>query len=206
MSLLGLRCYRAQFFSGAVPTICSNCHTNPSPRDSSRFPFPSLREAFDASKKGEGAISEYRVYFPHDKHEPLLGDSPKDKNAMCATCHQTYQPQGDSDDEYVTNPPKGLAETAFWLKKGAYKTPPASHAACFTCHTEDMSPAPKDCGTCHKLMPAAYVAAERQPHGAEECLQGTEGDDDQRHRVDDQHRVFSDRDQPFFHGSPRATH
>src|SRR5205085_11646280 len=70
-----LPCHRAQFFSGAVPTICSNCHTNPSPRASSRFPFPSLREAFDASKKGAGAVSEYRVYFPHDKHEPLLGEA-----------------------------------------------------------------------------------------------------------------------------------
>jgi hypothetical protein len=185
-----LPCHRAQFFSGTVPTICSNCHTNPSPRDSSRFPFPTLREAFDASKKGEGAVSEYRVYFPHDKHEPLLGQTvdeprddaprfvlaayhqdkakaaqkPEDKNAMCANCHKTYQPQGDSDDEYVTKPPKNLAETDFWLKKGTYKTPPAGHAACFTCHTEDMSPAPKDCGTCHKLMPVAYIAAQRQPH------------------------------------------
>ena len=188
-----LPCHRAQFFSGAVPTICSNCHTNPSPRDSSRFPFPSLREAFDASKKGEGAVSEYRVYFPHDKHEPLLGETsdeqrdaaprfvlaayhqdkkaaqkPEDKNAMCANCHKTYQPQGDSDDEYVTKPPKGLAETDFWLKKGTYKTTPASHAACFTCHTEDMSPAPKDCGTCHKLMPARAprpARSSRRPGG-----------------------------------------
>lgn len=187
-----LPCHRQEFFSGAVPTICMNCHTNPSPRNSQRFPFLNPRELFDASKKGEGAVSEYRVYFPHDKHESLFGlnrpagrdagrrfvrvaywqgqaakaeeKKPEDKNAVCANCHKTYQPQGDADEEYLTKPPKDLAETAFWLKKGAFKTSPASHAACFSCHSEDMTPASKDCGTCHKLMPQAYVAAQRQPH------------------------------------------
>ncbi|MFL6276340.1 MAG: cytochrome c3 family protein [Blastocatellia bacterium] len=185
-----LPCHRPQFFSGAVPTICSNCHTDPSPRNSTRFPFPSLRALFDASPKGKDAVSEYRVYFPHDKHESLFGvapaercddaprlvlaaywqekkaeaKKPEDKNAVCANCHQTYQPQGDSDDEYLTKPPKDLPETAFWLKKGVYKTSPPGHQACFSCHSEDMSPASKDCGVCHKLMPAAYVAMQRQPH------------------------------------------
>lgn len=187
-----LPCHREQFFSGAVPTICRNCHTDPSPRNSARFPFANPRELFDASKKGAAAVSEYRVYFPHDKHESLFGISlpeprddrprfmrvgygqdkgaakaapkPEDKNAACANCHQTYQPQGEADDEYVTKPPKNLSETAFWLKKGTYKTSPAGHSACFTCHSEDMAPAPKDCGTCHKLMAPAYVAARRQPH------------------------------------------
>lgn len=189
-----LPCHRQQFFSGAVPTICRNCHTDPSPRNSTRFPFPNPRELFDASKKGEGAVSEYRVFFPHDKHEPMWGvvpaaeprngprfvlaaywqdkpaqkaeeKKPEDKNAVCGNCHKTYQPQGDSDDEYVTKPPKDLPETSFWLKKGAYKTPPPGHGACFTCHTEDMTPSSKDCGACHKLMAPAYVAALRQPHG-----------------------------------------
>lgn len=184
-----LPCHRQQFFSGAVPTICSNCHTNPSPRNSERFPFPSLRVAFDASPKGADAVSEYRVYFPHDKHLPMFSFAPQeqrddaprfvlaayrqekkpeakkaDPNAVCANCHQTYQPQGDSDDEYLTKPPKDLAETAFWLKKGTYKTSPPGHQACFSCHSEDMTPASKNCGVCHKLMPPAYVAAQRQPH------------------------------------------
>src|SRR5437764_1003372 len=102
--------------------------------------------AGEAAQRGKrrtqpAARNESRDYFPHDKHEPLLGEAsqserdgqrdatprfvlaayhqdkakaeekkPEDKNAMCANCHKTYQPQGDSDDEYVTKPPKGLAE------------------------------------------------------------------------------------------------
>ena len=42
-----LSCHKQQFFKGARPTICSICHTNPSPRDSSRHPFPNPREIFD---------------------------------------------------------------------------------------------------------------------------------------------------------------
>jgi hypothetical protein len=77
----------------------------------------------------------------------------------CSVCHQTYQPQGDSDDEYVTKPPKNL-DDAFWLKKGTFKTIPASHAACFTCHSQDntdLKPGPTDCAACHKLAPAPPV-------------------------------------------------
>jgi len=81
-------------------------------------------------------------------------------NEVCATCHQTYQPQGDSDDEFVTKPPKDLPEGAFWLKKGTFKTSPADHASCFTCHSADsgLSPAPADCASCHRQRPAGPPA------------------------------------------------
>jgi hypothetical protein len=81
-------------------------------------------------------------------------------NEVCATCHQTYLPQGDSDMEFVTPPPKDLAEGAFWLKKGTFKTSPAGHASCFTCHSADagLSPAPADCASCHKFAPAGQAA------------------------------------------------
>ena len=38
----------------------------------------------------------------------------------CPVCHQTYQPQGDSSEEYVTKPPKNLGDN-FWLKKGTFQ-------------------------------------------------------------------------------------
>ena len=47
-----LQCHRQQFFSGAVPAICTGCHTEPSPRNSTRHPFPNPREVFDQSPKG----------------------------------------------------------------------------------------------------------------------------------------------------------
>ncbi|MBK8302992.1 MAG: hypothetical protein IPK98_06175 [Chloracidobacterium sp.] len=61
-----------QFFKGAKPNICSICHTNPSPRDSTRHPFPNPREIFDASPKGKTATSDFVVGFPHDKHIDIV--------------------------------------------------------------------------------------------------------------------------------------
>ena len=171
-------CHRQQFFSGAQPVICTVCHTNPSPRDSSRHPFRNPIEIFNASKKGQSAISEFGVSFPHDKHVDIVGEHKNTANPgrfipalfrqtaagkpeqtaeesdpkSCAVCHKTYQAQGESDEEYVTKPPKSLAEDAFWLKKGTFKTSP-THATCFTCHAPDaVPPAATDCAGCHKLL------------------------------------------------------
>jgi hypothetical protein len=79
----------------------------------------------------------------------------------CSTCHQTYQPQGESDEEFVTKPPEKLSDDAFWLKKGTFKSYPASHAACFTCHSDDggLQPASSACGSCHKIVPASEQLA-----------------------------------------------
>jgi hypothetical protein len=74
--------------------------------------------------------------------------------ASCPVCHQTYQPQGQSSEEYVTKPPKEIGDN-FWLKKGTFKTIPNSHTICFTCHSADsgIAPEPKNCEACHKLQP-----------------------------------------------------
>jgi len=173
-------CHRQQFFIGAQPIICRICHTNPSPRDSSRHPFPNPPEIFDVSKEGQNSFSEFGISFPHDKHVDLIGESqnpaanhivavsfeqdkskpetktePKTEETdpkSCGVCHKTYQAQGDSDDEFITRPPKDFADDAFWLKKGAFKTSP-NHAMCFTCHTtEGLQPTSSDCATCHKLL------------------------------------------------------
>ena len=75
----------------------------------------------------------------------------------CAACHQTYQPQGESEDEFVTKPPAGLPEDAVWLKKGTFKTTPTSHAGCFQCHAQEsgVKPEPTDCAMCHRLPATA---------------------------------------------------
>src|SRR5262249_55590985 len=193
-----LTCHREQFFRGAPPSICSVCHVQPSPRNSTRYAFPNPRSIFDATKRGETAVSEYRVYFPHEPHMGMFGkakpfkpgrrpgliavgfhqtasqekkadkqaDTPVDKNAVCAKCHETYQPQGDSADEYVTKAPADLAENAFWLKKGTFKSAPQSHALCFTCHSQDggLKPAATDCGTCHKLLTPQQITARGAAH------------------------------------------
>ena len=165
-----LSCHRQQFFKGAKPAICSICHVNPQPTGGPRHPFPNPREVFDASPKGRTAApSDFQVAFPHDKHIDIVSQNekakpaggalfvnarvtPADTPASCAVCHQTYKPQGDSENEYVTPPPAKLGD-AFWLKKGTFKTSPVGHTTCFTCHSAETGilPAPTDCATCHKL-------------------------------------------------------
>src|SRR5207247_5919529 len=133
-----LNCHRAQFFARErpAPRICSNCHAKVSPRDTTRFLFPSLGDVTAATSKRREFVSEFIVGFPHDKHVDVvseyqpgerskrafafaharLQEKPKDQDAAsksCPVCHQTYQPQGDSPDEYVTRPPKNLGD-AFW--------------------------------------------------------------------------------------------
>lgn len=169
-----LNCHRQQFFKSTKPVICSICHTNPSPNDSSRHPFPNPREIFDVSPKGKTAVSDFAIAFPHDKHIDIVSENKKEfekdlngtlfvnarmkrggaTGESCMVCHQTYKPQGNSDDEYFTKPPAKLGD-AFWLKKGTFKTAPIGHTTCFTCHSEDtgIAPAPSDCATCHKLAP-----------------------------------------------------
>jgi hypothetical protein len=174
-----LNCHRQQFFARErpAPLICANCHVKNSPRDTSRYLFPSLGDVSDAAKKRREFVSEFAVAFPHDKHIDVVGlnrprsestgqslfvnvswqEKKKDATpASCPVCHQTYQPQGNSSDEYVTTPPKNIGDN-FWLKKGTFKTIPNSHATCFTCHNSDsgIAPEPKDCNACHKLrLPA----------------------------------------------------
>ncbi len=84
--------------------------------------------------------------------------------ASCPVCHQTYQPQGQSSEEYVTKPPKNLGDN-FWLKKGTFKTIPSSHTICFTCHSADsgIAPEPKSCEVCHKLQPPKATKVDFDP-------------------------------------------
>lgn len=138
-----LNCHRQQFFARErpVPKICSNCHVRATPVETSRYPFPSLGETFLSTARAVNFVSAFRVFFPHGKHA----------DADCVDCHQTYQPQGKSDDEFVTRPPKNIGD-AFWLKKGTFKTRPLTHGTCFTCHNQEseLAPLPQTCDGCHK--------------------------------------------------------
>ncbi|HKO97363.1 MAG TPA: cytochrome c3 family protein [Pyrinomonadaceae bacterium] len=177
-----LGCHQQQFFARErpAPAICSNCHVGVTPRETTRFLFPSLGNVggvMDPKLKTQEFVSEFGVGFPHDKHVDVVGldrrrfrpDAPtqfmgitwsvyrtqSDQLKSCPICHQTYQPQGKSSEEYVTKPPKEVGDN-FWLKKGAFQTVPNSHAVCFTCHNTDsgIAPEPKDCQLCHNLLPA----------------------------------------------------
>lgn len=181
-----LNCHRPQFFARErpAPVICVNCHVNNSPKDTSRWLFPSLGDVADPTLKRRVFVSEFGVGFPHDKHIDVVGlNWPARQNESgwfvtvslqekkkdgppksCVVCHETYQPQGNSSEEYVTRPPKNIGD-AFWLKKGTFKTAPNSHAICFTCHSADsgIAPAPADCNVCHKLASPEQIKVDFDP-------------------------------------------
>ena len=179
-----LNCHRQQFFARErpAPTICSNCHLAVTPRDTARWLFPSLGDVTDPKLKRREFVSEFAVGFPHDKHidvvglnAPVLRDRASFVNALfqtkkpappksCPVCHETYQPQGNSSEEYVTKPPKNIGD-AFWLKKGTFKTIPNSHTICFTCHNADsgIAPEPKNCEMCHKLVAPMQMKVDFDP-------------------------------------------
>ena len=183
-----LDCHRQQFFARErpAPAICSNCHVNVTPRDSTRFLFPSLGDISDSAKLKRDQAAEFVVAFPHDKHLDVVGlntPGPRAPNRVnftkvvwtqnkrpsepksCPVCHQTIQPQGKSDQEYVTTPPKDLGDN-YWLKKGTFKSSPNSHAVCFSCHNADLgiAPAPSECNACHKLAtPQASLKPDYDP-------------------------------------------
>ena len=172
-----LHCHRPQFFARQrpVPQICYNCHFNATPVETSRYTFPSLGDKFLSSAKAMDFVSDFRVQFPHDKHLDVISIKPGQRSGesgifvrasfgrhssrfedsdpkSCSICHQTYQPQGKADDEFVTKPPKDIGDS-FWLKKGTFKTRPTTHAACFTCHNteSEVAPLPQNCDACHQL-------------------------------------------------------
>lgn len=190
-----LSCHREQFFARErpAPSICSNCHVAVTPRDTARWLFPSLGDVTTPELKRRESISEFGVSFPHDKHLDAVGlnsaSRPTFVNALfqdkkpappksCPVCHETYQPQGKSSEEYVVKPPKTLGD-AFWLKKGTFKTIPNSHTICFSCHNADsgIPPEPKNCEMCHKLAAPMQLKADFDPKmpsqmGADQVMLG----------------------------------
>ena len=171
-----VKCHAQQFFRGARPMICSICHTAASPKGAPRHPFPNPREVFDKSAKGKTAVSDFAIRFPHETHIEIVSSFRRSRpqfvsaayvtpergqasEQSCSVCHKTMEPQGSTDQEFLTKPPDKLGD-AFWLKKGTFKSVPTSHTTCFTCHSADsgMNPVPSNCAACHQLKPTQPAA------------------------------------------------
>lgn len=86
-----LNCHRSQFFARERPgpRICQNCHVNATPKDTSRWLFPSVGEKFLASEKGKNFVSDFVVYFPADKHadQDVTFKKGTVMHAACFICH-----------------------------------------------------------------------------------------------------------------------
>jgi hypothetical protein len=151
-----VQCHRRQFFSGARPAICSNCHAVVSPRGEARLPFPKPR-----------APSQFADVFPHANHvratsllqfKRVIGEK-ANTQATCLYCHKVNR----AEFKLAAGAPAGT----FVPPPGTYMTTPTSHATCFQCHwREDVEgreqpPFASQCAGCHRNAVAALASAPR---------------------------------------------
>lgn len=151
-----ISCHRQQFFRGARPAICSNCHTVVSPRGDARLPFPNPR-----------AASQFELTFPHASHVKStsliqfrrLTAPAANLQATCTYCHKV------NNTEF--KPAAGSPADAYVPAAGTFMTTPSSHQTCFACHYEkgvenrEQPPLANECAKCHSLVapPATATAA-----------------------------------------------
>jgi hypothetical protein len=158
-----INCHRQQFFRGARPVICSNCHTVTTPRSEARFKFPKEQEA-----------SQFTDIFPHANHikttsllqfEKVAGKK-MNIQATCMHCHKV--------DAVAQKPPAGAPADAFVAPAGTFMTTPTSHVTCFACHWQkgaenrEQPPLSTDCAGCHKNLarPLLQTAALTTANGS----------------------------------------
>ncbi len=178
-------CHRAQFFKGAKPVICSDCHTRISPRDDARFAF-----------RNPGGPRQFLIEFPHDKHQDViarvfrklrsetqpqfvragfsgsfsLADEKTKHYNNCEICHQ---PRTAAPATNATGWPDAFVPAA-----DTFKLAPLSHASCFNCHWGSQQPVNNNCAGCHKLATQPYLVMGFTPrislkfrHGREQHTQ-----------------------------------
>lgn len=138
-------CHRQQFFRGARPVICSNCHTVTTPRSEARFKFPK-----------ETVPSQFADIFPHASHIKATSLSQFEKvvgkkvniQASCMYCHKV--------DGAAQKPAANAPKDAFVAPAGTFMTTPTSHVTCFACHWQkgvenrEQEPLSTQCASCHR--------------------------------------------------------
>ena len=168
-----IECHRQQFFRGARPVICSNCHTVTGPRAEARFKFPKPNEP-----------SEFAEVFPHSAHvkpttlvqfRRFLGEKATTTDS-CRYCHKSdsreFKPEAAAASAKPSPSPAqaATAPAGFALPAGTFMTTPTSHATCFQCHWREgvegreQKPLANECSSCHdnirqRSRPAASPAA-----------------------------------------------
>lgn len=155
-----VRCHRPQFFKGAQPVICSDCHTKTSPRDAARFDF-----------RNPVRPRQFTIEFPHDKHQDVIARLDRPRPPVTQTvslrafahlrfaANQTPQTNRVRSNHceicHVANTKPPVAPAAGWTdafapKADFFKSSPDSHASCFNCHWKNLEPTRDNCAGCHK--------------------------------------------------------
>lgn len=154
-------CHRRDFFR---TSFCVTCHTNPSPRNAARFPFPV-----------RSRTTEFTTVFPHNVHQDVIArftrravavahfvnasfqrvdDPPQFNN--CAICHQPSAALPKTADRTPSAAEALVAASpdSFAPKPTFFKEMPTGHASCFACHYQNVKPAAASCAGCHSLTTA----------------------------------------------------
>lgn len=151
-----VRCHRPQFFKGAQPVICTNCHTRVSPKTDARFAF-----------RNPAKPRQFSIEFPHDKHQDVIAmlqslPAPVALNQASVSRLVRFAHAVDDRIDYnnctlchATNAQKRTAPAQGWTDgfiptADSFKTEPTAHAACFNCHWKNQQPTKDNCGGCHK--------------------------------------------------------
>jgi hypothetical protein len=177
-----VECHRQQFFRGARPAICSNCHTVTGPRSGARFEFP---------KPGAGA--DFADVFPHNVHtdpgkglrafrnEIILGPKAH-QNETCNVCHKldarefkaaapVASPRA-AGAAAATASPAPAAPPAVTLPAGTFMITQTSHATCFQCHWQkgvegrENKVYAENCERCHDNVALRSLPAAARPAAA----------------------------------------
>lgn len=145
-------CHRQQFFRGARPVICSNCHVKVSPRDEARFEF-----------RNPASERQFAIEFPHDKHQDVIARNPANSERQVMFLRASFSFSRAEDKTYNNctichtarkedpAPPTGGWVDSFAPPAGTFKSVPTGHASCFNCHWKAQAPVNDDCKGCHKL-------------------------------------------------------
>jgi hypothetical protein len=75
-----VECHRSDFFQGNSPAICAICHTAPSPRNGTRFPFPVRSRS-----------REFTTIFPHDAHQDIIAQNERPEGILPAHFSAVYR-------------------------------------------------------------------------------------------------------------------
>jgi hypothetical protein len=152
---------------GGKPAFCLGCHSNVAP---GRAPFL----AFPVASRPR----EFNIRFPHNVHQDILArleprtdiavahyvnatwapstaDEKKAAFNSCAVCHvQRVKLPAHVDTPPIKDELKAdmtAASEKVDTTAAYFKTMPAGHQTCFTCHYSGIKPAANECAGCHTL-------------------------------------------------------
>jgi hypothetical protein len=141
-------CHRPQFFRGARPVICTNCHTQVAPRADTRFVF-----------RNPKVQTQFTIEFPHDRHQDVIARAVRifgEPIFVKASFSAVVQDAKSYNNCTICHQSRPVVSALTWLDGYVpdaltFKNAPVDHSSCFNCHWKAQKPVRDNCDGCHKL-------------------------------------------------------